>query len=309
MKRHEAITNDRFSADSLDHAQANEGGILDASTQFLAMLAHELRSPLGAISYTVEAMRHRPKDADADWAWELVGRQTEHMVRLVEDLMDVSRISQGKLIIRKVPAELGKLISQAIEAVRPQLISHRQQLIVSLPSQEVTLLADPVRLVEILTNLLNNAAKYTDEGGQIFLTAAEERGEVAIQVRDTGIGITAEMLPRIFDPFTQVAGALDRADGGIGIGLAMVARLVGLHGGTAQAFSDGLGCGSRFVIRLPLLVSLQMEKVAAGSPDYAAAEANSVAVEMSDEPFQPHELHLCAATSGRRISGNILHGP
>lgn len=233
---------------------------------FLAILAHELRSPLSVISYAVALMRNGPQDDDSEELWDLVGRQTEQMSHLIEDLMNVSRIVQGELTIFKVPVELHQLIRQAVEAARPQLNGHRQHLHVSLPSHAVSLQADPVRVVEVLTNLLNNAAKYTDEGGQIWLTAAEDKSEVTIQVRDNGIGMTADMLPHIFEPFTQMRGALGRSEGGIGMGLAIVARLVRLHGGTVEVFSDGLGCGSRFVVRLPLSLSLDTESVAAGCP-------------------------------------------
>ena len=206
------------------------------------------------------------------------------MRHLVDDLMDVSRIAHGKVRIQRVPVDLDPLISQAIEAVQPLLNTHKQHLTVSLPTQPVMLLADPVRLVEVFTNLLNNAAKYTDERGQILLMAAEENDEVVVEFRDTGIGITAEMLPRIFDPFTQATGALNRSKGGIGIGLAMVAHLVRLHGGTVQVFSEGPGHGSRFVVRLPLLLSLDAEDDTARRPDHPTAESGShCVVEMSDE--------------------------
>jgi signal transduction histidine kinase len=159
-----------------------------------------------------------------------------------------------------MPVELSQLISQAIEAVQPLLNTRTQQLAVSLPSRSVRLLADPTRLVQVLTNLLNNAAKYTEDNGQIWLTAAEEEGEVVVRVRDNGIGIAAVMLPRVFDLFTQVPGALDRSDGGIGIGLAMVDQLIKLHGGSVKAFSDGPGRGSEFVVRLPLLSATCAER-------------------------------------------------
>lgn len=221
---------------------------------FLGRLAHELRNPLAAISMAVEVLRLSPltADPDPDPMWNIISRQTEQMLQLVNDLLDASRIAHGQVSIRRVSVELGPLIQQAIEAVQPLLSIHKLQLTVTLPPKPLTLVADPVRLIEIFTNLLNNAAKYTDDGGQIMLIAAEEYGEVVIQVRDTGIGISAEMLERIFDPFTQVKGAINRSEGGIGIGLGIVASLVQLHGGTVQAFSDGLGRGSRFVVRLPI---------------------------------------------------------
>lgn len=227
--------------------------------EFLGTLAHEVRNPLAAISMAVEVLRQETSMHDRAQFCDIISRQALQILHLVEDLMDVSRIAHGKVRIQKVPVDLVPLISQAIEAVQPLLIARNQQLTLLLPPQPVTLMADPVRLIEIFTNLLNNAAKYTDAEGRIFLMVAEENDEVVVEIRDTGIGISREMLPRIFDPFTQVAGALSRSEGGIGIGLAMVAHLVRLHGGTVQVFSDGPGHGSRFVVRLPLLHSLDSE--------------------------------------------------
>ena len=228
--------------------------------EFLGMLAHELRNPLAAISNAIEVLRLGRPNADHEWVCDIISRQTEQVLHLVDDLMDVSRLAHGKVSLRKMPVELSQLISQAIEAVQPLLNTRTQQLAVSLPSRSVRLLADPTRLVQVLTNLLNNAAKYTEDNGQIWLTAAEEEGEVVVRVRDNGIGIAAVMLPRVFDLFTQVPGALDRSDGGIGIGLAMVDQLIKLHGGSVKAFSDGPGRGSEFVVRLPLLTATCAER-------------------------------------------------
>jgi signal transduction histidine kinase len=222
--------------------------------EFLGMMAHELRNPLSTIRNAVQALKHLDAPApNLQWARDVIGRQADHMAHLVEDLLDASRIAHGKVSIRKETIELGQVVGQAVEACRHLLSARKQQVTVSLPSRPVPLLADPTRLVQVLTNLLNNAAKYTDEGGQIWLTAAEEEGEVVVRVRDNGIGIAADMLPHVFDLFTQAPAALDRSEGGIGIGLAMVGNLVQLHGGTVQAFSDGQGRGSEFVVRLPLL--------------------------------------------------------
>lgn len=221
--------------------------------EFLGMLAHELRNPLAAITTAIELLRLGPPNADQEWVYDLVSRQTEQVLHLVEDLTDVSQLAQGKVSLRKMPVELGQLISQAIEAVQPLLNTRKQHLAVSLPSRSIRLLADPTRLVQVLTNLLHNASKYTEDNGQVWLTAAEEEGEVVVRVRDNGIGIAAAMLPRVFDLFTQVPGEVDRSDGGIGIGLAVVDQIIKLHGGSVKAFSDGLGHGSEFVVRLPFL--------------------------------------------------------
>jgi PAS domain S-box-containing protein len=221
--------------------------------EFLGMLAHELRNPIGAIRNAVQVLKMPGSPAsNLQWARDVIGRQADHMALLVEDLLDASRIAHGKVSIGKETVELGQIVGQAFEACRHLLSARKQQVTISLPSRPVPLLADPTRLIQVLTNLLNNAAKYTEEGGQILLTAAEEEGEVVVRVRDNGIGIAAEMLPRVFDLFTQAPAAFNRSEGGIGVGLAMVGNLVQLHGGTVQAFSDGLGQGSEFVVRLPL---------------------------------------------------------
>jgi len=242
--------------------------------EFLGMLAHELRNPLGTIRNAVQVLKQLgPPDPNLQWARDVIGRQADHMAHLVEDLLDASRIAHGKVSIRKETIELGQVVGQAVEACRHLLSARKQQVTVSLPSRPVPLLADPMRLVQVLTNLLNNAAKYTEDGGQIWLTAAEEEGEVVVRVRDNGIGIAADMLPRVFDLFTQAPSALDRSEGGIGIGLAMVGNLVQLHGGTVQAFSDGRGRGSEFVVRLPLLSATYAKRDGAGETGHLTAES------------------------------------
>ena len=252
--------------------------------EFLGMLAHELRNPLGTIRNAVQVLKQLgPPDPNLQWARDVIGRQADHMAHLVEDLLDASRIAHGKVRIQKEPVELGQVVGQAVETCRPLLSARKQQVTVSLPSRPVPLLADPTRLVQVLTNLLNNAAKYTDEGGQIWLTAAEEEGEVVVRVRDNGIGIAAEMLPRIFDLFTQVPGALDRSEGGLGIGLAMVGHLVQLHGGTVQAFSDGPGRGSEFVVRLPLLSATCAGRDGAGETGNLPAESPPRRILVADD--------------------------
>lgn len=223
--------------------------------EFLGMLAHELRSPLTANIMCVEALRNSPLIDGPKHLWDIISQQTSQMLHLVDDLMDVSRIAHGKVRIQKISVDLNPLIRQAIEASQPLLSAHKQRLTVSLPTQPVMLSADPVRLIEVFTNLLNNAAKYTDNEGQISLKVVVENDEVVVDLTDTGIGITAEMLPQIFKPFTQVTGSLKRSEGGIGIGLAMVSHLIRLHEGTIEAFSEGPGHGSQFIVRLPLLHS------------------------------------------------------
>jgi PAS domain S-box-containing protein len=227
--------------------------------EFLAMLAHELRTPLAPMRNALQILRLREMpDPIMRQARDIIDRQVRHMSRLVEDLLDVSRISRGKVRLRREHVELRKVVDLAVETTRPQIDKRQHQLTVLLPPEPLWLEADPVRVEQILANLLDNAAKYMDPGGRIWLTA--ERGqrapgapaEVWLRVRDTGIGITPEMRARIFDLFAQVDKSLDRAQGGLGIGLTLVRLLVQMHGGSIEVHSDGPGKGSEFTVRLPL---------------------------------------------------------
>jgi signal transduction histidine kinase len=220
--------------------------------EFLAMLAHELRNPLAPIRNAVQLLRQgNEEDTGVKWANDVIDRQVKQMVRLVDDLLDVSRITRGKVQLKAELIDVEAAVSSAVETSRPLIDERRHDLTVTLPPSPLWVSADPARLAQILANLLNNAAKYTPEGGRITFTT-EREGEAAVfRVRDSGVGIAADMLPRVFDLFTQIDRSLDRAEGGLGIGLTLVHRLVEMHGGTVQAFSDGLGCGSEFVVRLP----------------------------------------------------------
>ena len=225
----------------------------EAKDNFLATLAHELRNPLAPIRNALQIMRLGGSNAATiGQARELMERQIQQMVRLIDDLLDVSRISRGKIELRKERVELAEIVQTALETTRPLVEAASHQLIVELPQEPLHLEADPIRLAQVLANLMNNSAKYTDEGGHIRLTAQREHDEVVVRVRDNGIGIPADMLPRVFDMFTQVNRSLGRSQGGLGIGLTLVQSLVHMHGGSVQVFSDGPGQGSEFVVRLPL---------------------------------------------------------
>jgi PAS domain S-box-containing protein len=217
---------------------------------FLAMLAHELRNPLAPIRSGLDLLRLQGDGQNE--VLELMQQQVEHLVRLVDDLLDVSRIMRGRVELRREPVQLAEIVHRAAEALRASIDEQGQQLTLEVPDEPVWLDADSVRLVQVLENLLNNASKYTDVGGQIWLEAQREGDEAVVSVRDNGIGIAADVLPDVFDLFTQASQALDRARGGLGIGLTLVRNLVEMHGGRVSAHSDGPGRGSRFTVRLPV---------------------------------------------------------
>lgn len=223
--------------------------------EFLATLAHELRNPLAPICNSLNILRMSGQlDPSAERVAEMMERQVNHMVRLVDDLMEVSRITRGKIELRKEPIEIAAVVRCAIETSRPLIDAANHQFMLTLPAEPITVEGDLVRLAQVFANLLNNAAKYTMPGGQIRLEVTREEDHVVVSVRDSGAGIPAEMLPRVFDLFTQVDSHSRSAQGGLGIGLALVKNLVEMHGGEVVGQSEGLGHGSEFVVRLPLAV-------------------------------------------------------
>lgn len=222
--------------------------------EFLAMLAHELRNPLAPIRNAVQYLGMEGlTERDVKTGRDVISRQVAVMVRLIDDLLDVSRISRNKLDIRKQRVELASVVESAAESSRPLIQQCGHELTIRLPPEPVDLDADPIRLAQVFLNLLNNAAKYTKRGGHIWLTAVREGSDAIVSVRDNGIGIPGDMLPHIFDMFTQVDRSLERSQGGLGIGLTLVRRLVDLHDGTIEARSDGPDQGSEFIVRLPLI--------------------------------------------------------
>ena len=241
--------------------------------EFLATLAHELRNPLAPIRtglHVLKMAQHNPVIAENTRT--MMDRQLSHMVRLVDDLLDVSRITRGKMELRKERVELAAVVQNAVEASRPLIDQQDHELIVTLPPVPVYLEADATRLAQVLQNLLNNAAKYSERAGHIWLTAVPEETEIVIRVKDTGIGIPASHLPRIFDMFSQVDTALEKAQGGLGIGLSLVKGLVEMHGGTIAAASEGPGQGSEFVVRLPILVEQKTAPLLPDQTDEAAQQ-------------------------------------
>jgi signal transduction histidine kinase/DNA-binding response OmpR family regulator len=218
--------------------------------EFLAILAHELRNPLAPIVNSLHLLRSG--EAASERALSTVERQVRHLVRLIEDLLDVSRITHGKIGLRKERVSLQEVAQQAVEASRPLLQAREHELALVLAPSPMFVIADPTRLVQIISNLLNNAAKYTERGGHVQLTVERRHSSAMVRVRDNGIGIRPEMLRRVFDLFVQSDRASDRAQGGLGIGLTLADRLVRLHGGRIEAHSDGPGRGSEFMVELPL---------------------------------------------------------
>ena len=221
--------------------------------EFLAMLAHELRNPLAAIRLAAQlvVLPELPQAQLAKSA-AVIHRQVEHLVRLIDDLVDVSRITRGLISLRREPTEISAVVAQAIESSRPVIDAKHHILTVSVPDESLRVNGDAARLSQIVGNILNNAAKFTDASGRIDLIVKRDADAVMVQVVDNGVGISPEMLPRVFDLFTQIDRPLDRTSTGLGIGLALVHRLVEMHGGTVSAHSDGHGLGTSLVVRLPL---------------------------------------------------------
>ena len=223
--------------------------------EFLAMLAHELRNPLAPISNAVYVLRlQNTEEPRQQQALAIIERQVEQLVRLVDDLLEISRINTGRIRLHQERVTLNGIAENAVETVRPLIEQRRHSLETSLPPQPIWLYGDAARLEQVVVNLLTNAAKYMDEGGHIWLTVAQEGDQAVLRVRDTGVGIAPELLPRIFDLFTQAERSLDRSQGGLGIGLSLVRRLLEMHRGTVEVYSE-VGQGSEFVVRLPVALS------------------------------------------------------
>jgi CheY-like chemotaxis protein len=233
--------------------------------EFLAMLAHELRNPLAPLHNALQILRMRGVDAaTAERARAMMERQVQHMVRLVDDLLDVSRIMRGKIELHKEPVDVATIIARAVETAQPAIDALGHALEISLPKEPVLVEGDLMRLAQVVSNLLNNAAKYTEQRGRIWLSAERQGEELVLRVRDTGVGISPEFLPRIFDLFVQAEHGVARTQGGLGIGLTLVRRVVEMHGGRVTALSAGEGKGSEFIVRLPALSKDSAPRVGAG---------------------------------------------
>jgi signal transduction histidine kinase len=241
--------------------------------EFLAMLAHELRNPLAPIRTAVQLLRLKElSEAHRSSARDIIERQVEHLVSLIDDLLDVSRITRGMISLKREVVPLTAIVARAVETARPAIDARRHALTLELPTELITVEGDATRLVQVVANILHNAAKFTEPGGRIELTVGRDGADAVLRVTDSGIGIPAEALPRIFDLFTQVQSKAERPEGGLGIGLALVRRLTEMHGGSVSVHSDGPGQGTAVTLRLPVLTAetaVDTDEPAAESPAIA----------------------------------------
>ncbi len=278
------ITEQKRAEDELRRIAADLSEADHRKSEFLATLAHELRNPLAPIRTGLDLLRMAPRDpAATDRLVAMMDRQLGHLIHLVDDLLDVARITRGKIELKKEPVELQTLVSMALETSVALIESSGHALDVELPSESFTLCVDTTRIVQVLSNLLNNAAKYTPAGGRIALRAWTEAGQAVVAVIDSGVGIPAEALPTVFDMFTQVRSNIDRAQGGLGIGLSLVRRLAELHGGSVSAASEGRGKGSTFTLRLPLEGPVAPLALAAAAPAAPASAQRGLRVLVVDD--------------------------
>jgi PAS domain S-box-containing protein len=291
----EAVGAQRKRADGL--AEANR-----SKEEFMALLSHELRSPLSPIINSLNILRQmKTSDPIIEQAGNVIDRQVGVMVRLVDDLLDVSRITKGKLRLTTERVDLRVVVNHTAETVRTLIAARTHDFSVSLPTEPIWVEADPARMEQVVINLLNNAAKYTDPGGLIRITISQQGTEALIKVRDNGVGITPEQLPHIFELFTQVDGTLGRSYGGLGIGLALASSLVELHEGRLQASSAGLGKGCEFTIKLPV-VSAPAHNVARTvlAPDQQVAQSLRVLV-VEDNADAADSLSLLLRLHGHKV--------
>ncbi len=274
-------------------------------TEFLALLAHELRNPLAPISNAVQILLQDTVSAEArQAAVRMMDHQLGQMVRLVDDLLDISRISQNKIELRKCQLALAPVVSQAVEAVRPAFAAKQLALTLSLPSEAITVDGDATRLAQVIDNLLTNAGKFTPNGGKVHLTVETRGQEVLIRVRDSGIGIAAEQLTRVFELFAQVDASLERGQSGLGIGLSLVKQLAEMHGGSVEVHSAGLGQGSEFIVRLPVLAAAAKRlppPVVASAPEPVAELCRRRILVVDDNLASAQSLSMLLQLHGQTV--------
>ena len=269
--------------------------------EFLAMLAHELRNPLAPIRNAVEILKTEDP-AIRERARTLIGRQVTHLARLVDDLLEVSRITQGKVALQTKPTRLADVVQVAAETAMPYVQSRGHELAIRVDPRDLWLEADPDRLAQVVSNLLHNAAKFTPWGGRLALTAGEADGALEIAVEDNGLGIAPDVLPKVFDLFTQGAQSLDRAQGGLGIGLSLVKGLVEMHGGTVTAESRGEGQGSCFRVRLPLSLLRAAPPRDASAPAVAVAHRRRRILLVEDNPDAADAMQMLLHSMGHEVT-------
>jgi PAS domain S-box-containing protein len=272
--------------------------------EFLGMLAHELRNPLAPMAYSAALLERLMQDPSARRPLDVINRQVRRMTRIVDDLLDISRVTQGKVSLKHDMLDLALLIGEAAEASRPALEARRHKLRLDVRDAPLQVSGDPVRLTQIFENLLNNAGKYTPSGGEITVSVRRESSSAVVSVRDTGVGISPAMLPRIFDLFVQADTSLDRAEGGLGIGLTLVDRLVRLHGGAVEARSEGPGFGSEFIVRIPALVADARAHAAKPSNGAQATHARRILV-VDDNVDSAESLKILLELQGHNVG--IVH--
>ncbi len=275
--------------------------------EFLATLAHELRNPLAPIRNAAQILAAPRLDAQAlQWSTQVIQRQVSHMARLLDDLLDVARITEGKLELRRERIALSDVIETAVETARPLLDSKQHRLDIHLPDEEIEIDADPLRLAQIISNLLTNAAKYTDPGGLVTLSADVTLPNLVVRVRDTGIGLTAVAQSSIFEMFSQVTDTMNRSEGGLGIGLALVKGLVELHGGSISAHSEGSGCGSEFAVHLPLRIADAAKMPNHDAPQRTEARCGRRILVADDNCDAADSLGMILTLAGHDVQ--IAHG-
>ena len=268
--------------------------------EFLAVLAHELRNPLAPLRNALHLLRSEPDRDQAEQARAIMERQLDSLVRLVDDLLDVSRLMSDKVELRKETIDLAAVFARAVDVVRGQVETDGLDLIVALPEEPIRFEGDEVRLAQAIGNMLSNAVKYTDKGGRIFLSGERDQDRIVIRVRDTGIGIPPDLLPRVFDLFVQAERSLTRSKGGLGIGLMLVKRLVEMHGGKVQAASDGLGRGCEFTVILPIASPSEVGGDVERRDVGVRAESRRVLV-VEDDPDSAQSLAMLLQIWGHRV--------
>ena len=294
-----ALLSENFRARQQERTATRLAAADQAKYQFLAMLSHELRNPLGAIQIATQIIRlGRASPAAVQQATGVVDRQVKHVARLLDDLLDVSRITRGRIELRKSSVHVATAVAHALETSRGLIDARGHSLTISLPEQPIRLEADPTRLEQIVTNLLDNAAKYTPPEGHIAVMASVEETDVVLRVRDSGVGISAELLPHVFDLFAQGEPSLAHSQGGLGIGLTLVRRLVELHGGTVTIHSEGVGRGTEAVVRLPVGIPSATPPESATHP---RVDPSRHILVIEDNPDAREMLRVTLELDGHRV--------